>query len=285
MLEELMSSAQTEVAGQTNEEVQAEQTVETVEPTTTEEVTTEVPTINEIDINGQKVSLDEVRQGYIRQQDYIAKQQQLDAKLKEAEQSLQLVDYLRKNPQIAQRLYEDEKAPSVVQTVNPAMQEIENLKRELFQDKLNNTITNLKGKYSDFNEVEVMNKAVSMGVTDLEFVYNAMRGQNLDNIIAQRVKEELAAGKTATSAIKTGFKRAFITIFDSNITTILASIVLWILCPGSIKGFAITLLIGIVLSMFTAIVVTRSILKLIYNISGGKTSFLGLKREVEEDED
>lgn len=192
MLEELMSSAQTEVAGQTNEEVQAEQTVETVEPTTTEEVTTEVPTINEIDINGQKVSLDEVRQGYIRQQDYIAKQQQLDAKLKEAEQSLQLVDYLRKNPQIAQRLYEDEKAPSVVQTVNPAMQEIENLKRELFQDKLNNTITNLKGKYSDFNEVEVMNKAVSMGVTDLEFVYNAMRGQNLDNIIAQRVKEELA---------------------------------------------------------------------------------------------
>lgn len=192
MLEELMSSAQTEVAEQTNEEVQAEQTVETVEPTTTEEVTTEVPTINEIDINGQKVSLDEVRQGYIRQQDYIAKQQQLDAKLKEAEQSLQLVDYLRKNPQIAQRLYEDEKAPSVVQTVNPAMQEIENLKRELFQDKLNNTITNLKGKYSDFNEVEVMNKAVSMGVTDLEFVYNAMRGQNLDNIIAQRVKEELA---------------------------------------------------------------------------------------------
>ena len=192
MLEELMSSAQTEVAEQTNEEVQAEQTVETVEPTTTEEVTTEVPTISEIDINGQKVSLDEVRQGYIRQQDYIAKQQQLDAKLKEAEQSLQLVDYLRKNPQIAQRLYEDEKAPSVVQTVNPAMQEIENLKRELFQDKLNNTITNLKGKYSDFNEVEVMNKAVSMGVTDLEFVYNAMRGQNLDNIIAQRVKEELA---------------------------------------------------------------------------------------------
>ena len=104
-------------------------------------------------------------------------------------------------------------------------------------------------------------------------------------IIFERVKEEFAAGKTATSAIKTGFKRAFITILDSNVTTILASIVLWILCPGSIKGFAITLLIGIVLSMFTAIVVTRGILKLIYNISGGKTSFLGLKREVEEDED
>ena len=104
-------------------------------------------------------------------------------------------------------------------------------------------------------------------------------------IIFERVKEEYASGKTALSAIKTGFKRAFVTIIDSNITTVLASIVLWILCPGSIKGFAITLLIGIVLSMFTAIVVTRSILKLLYNISGGKTSFLGLKREVVEDED
>ena len=99
-------------------------------------------------------------------------------------------------------------------------------------------------------------------------------------IIFERIKEEYSAGKTVTTAIKTGFKRAFITIFDSNITTVLASIVLWILCPGSIKGFAITLLIGIVLSMFTAIVVTRFILKLLYNISGGKTSFLGLKREV-----
>ncbi|MBQ3234575.1 MAG: protein translocase subunit SecD [Clostridia bacterium] len=99
-------------------------------------------------------------------------------------------------------------------------------------------------------------------------------------IIFERIKEEYAAGKTVTTAIKTGFKRAFTTIFDSNITTVLASIVLWILCPGSIKGFAITLLIGIVLSMFTAIVITRFILKLLYNLSGGKTSFLGLKREV-----
>ena len=104
-------------------------------------------------------------------------------------------------------------------------------------------------------------------------------------IIFERIKEEYVSGKTAMSAIKTGFKRAFVTIFDSNITTVLASIVLWILCPGSIKGFAITLLIGIVLSMFTAIVVTRSILKLLYNLSGGKASFLGLKREVLVDDE
>ncbi len=102
-------------------------------------------------------------------------------------------------------------------------------------------------------------------------------------IIFERIKEEYASGKTVKSAINTGFKRAFITIFDSNITTILAAIVLWILCPGSIKGFAITLLIGIVLSMITAIVVTRSLIKLIGNLGGNKSSFLGLKREEVED--
>ena len=105
-------------------------------------------------------------------------------------------------------------------------------------------------------------------------------------IIFERIKEEYASGKTVRSAINTGFKRAFVTIFDSNITTILASIVLWILCPGSIKGFAITLLIGIILSMITAIVVSRSLIKLMYNLCDGKSSFLGLKREVtENDED
>lgn len=104
-------------------------------------------------------------------------------------------------------------------------------------------------------------------------------------IIFERIKEEYASGKTVKSAIKTGFKRAFVTIFDSNITTVLASIVLWILCPGSIKGFAITLLLGILLSMLTSIVVMRGILSLICSISGNKSSFLGLKREVTEDDE
>ncbi len=104
-------------------------------------------------------------------------------------------------------------------------------------------------------------------------------------IIFERIKEEYASGKTATTAIRTGFKRAFVTIFDSNITTVLASIVLWILCPGSIKGFAITLLLGIVLSMFTAIVVSRLLVNIMYNLSGGKASFLSLKKEVLFDEE
>ena len=86
-------------------------------------------------------------------------------------------------------------------------------------------------------------------------------------IIFERIREEYASGKVVGSAIKAGFKRAFVTIFDGNITTVLASIVLWIFCPGSIKGFAITLLLGIVLSMFTAIVVSRLLVNLLYNLA------------------
>ena len=105
-------------------------------------------------------------------------------------------------------------------------------------------------------------------------------------IIFERIREEYALGKTVNFAVQAGFKRAFITILDSNVTTILASIVLWILCPGSIKGFAITLLIGVVLSMITAIVVTRGLINLLLNLASNKSKFFNLKKEVlENDED
>ena len=102
-------------------------------------------------------------------------------------------------------------------------------------------------------------------------------------IIFEAIKDEYNSGKTVASAIKNGFKSAFVTILDSNVTTILASIVLWILCPGSIKGFAITLFIGIILSMLTSIVVSKVIVKLLGNLSEGSAKFFGLTREVEED--
>ena len=104
-------------------------------------------------------------------------------------------------------------------------------------------------------------------------------------IIFERINEEYKNGKTVVNAIKAGFKRAFITILDSNITTILAAIVLWILCPGSIKGFAITLLIGIVLSMITSILVTRGFVNLILPLSNNKVKLCNLTREVELDEE
>ena len=83
-------------------------------------------------------------------------------------------------------------------------------------------------------------------------------------LIFSRIREELAEGKDPQTAINEGFSRAFVTIFDANVTTLIASIVLYAIGTGPIKGFAITLSIGIITSMFTAIMGTRAIINLMY---------------------
>lgn len=84
-------------------------------------------------------------------------------------------------------------------------------------------------------------------------------------LIFERFKEEYHNGKTLRAAMDAGFNRAFATIFDSNMTTMAAVIVLFFLGTGPIKGFAITLGVGIILSMFTAITATRFMLKSLMN--------------------
>ena len=83
-------------------------------------------------------------------------------------------------------------------------------------------------------------------------------------LIFARIKEELANGLPPQSAINSGFERAFTTIFDANITTLIAAIILFSMGTGPVKGFAITLSVGIVTSMFTAIMVTRALVNLTY---------------------
>ena len=78
-------------------------------------------------------------------------------------------------------------------------------------------------------------------------------------IIFERIREELALGKTVRAAIESGYEHAFITILDANVTTLIAAFVLAWIGSGPIKGFAVTLSAGIVCSMFTAIFVTRSV--------------------------
>lgn len=87
-------------------------------------------------------------------------------------------------------------------------------------------------------------------------------------LIFSRIREELANGLTPAMAINTGFERAFLTILDANLTTLLAAVILYAVGTGPIKGFAITLSIGILTSMFTAIMGTRSMINLIY---GGRS--------------
>ncbi len=87
-------------------------------------------------------------------------------------------------------------------------------------------------------------------------------------LIFTRIREELASGLSPQGAIKAGFDNAFSTIVDANVTTLLVGIVLFSIGTGPVKGFAVTLMIGIATSMFTAIVVTRALVNLIY---GGRT--------------
>ena len=83
-------------------------------------------------------------------------------------------------------------------------------------------------------------------------------------LIFSRIREEFKAGLDPQTAINEGFSRAFVTIFDANVTTLIASLVLYTIGTGPIKGFAITLSIGILTSMFTAILGTRAIVNLMY---------------------
>ena len=83
-------------------------------------------------------------------------------------------------------------------------------------------------------------------------------------LIFSRIREELKEGKDPQTAIQEGFSRAFVTIVDANVTTLIASIILYAIGTGPVKGFAITLSIGILTSMFTAILGTRAIINLMY---------------------
>jgi preprotein translocase subunit SecD len=83
-------------------------------------------------------------------------------------------------------------------------------------------------------------------------------------LIFSRIKEELVNGLSPQQAINSGFDRAFTTILDANLTTLIVAVILYGVGTGSVKGFAVTLAIGILTSMFTAIVGTRSIINLIY---------------------
>lgn len=98
-------------------------------------------------------------------------------------------------------------------------------------------------------------------------------------IIFTRIKEEIGAGATVKNAIDVGFNKALSAILDSNITTLIASVVLYIMGTGTIKGFALTLGIGIVLSMFTALFVTKNLLKAVYTLGLKNPKLYGSKKD------
>lgn len=98
-------------------------------------------------------------------------------------------------------------------------------------------------------------------------------------IIYARIQEEIAAGRSVRTALKNGFSKAFSAIFDGNVTTLIAAFVLNWLGSGTIKGFAQTLALGIVLSMFTALVISRLLINAIYAVGVRNEKFYGKRKE------
>ncbi len=98
-------------------------------------------------------------------------------------------------------------------------------------------------------------------------------------IIFARIREEIAAGKSVATAIENGFSRARSAILDGNITTLIAAAVLGLRGSGSVKGFASTLAIGIILSMFTCMVITKLLLQAVYSIGLRDEKFYGKAKE------
>lgn len=98
-------------------------------------------------------------------------------------------------------------------------------------------------------------------------------------VIFARIREEIATGKTVQTSMKVGFQKAMSAILDGNITTLIAALVLMLLGSGTVKGFAYTLMVSIILSMFTALVVTRWILYALHGLGLKDEKFYGRAKE------
>nr|WP_320025552.1 protein translocase subunit SecD [uncultured Acetobacterium sp.] len=110
--------------------------------------------------------------------------------------------------------------------------------------------------------MSVMNVTLTLpGIAGLILTVGVAVDANV--IIFSRIREEARLGKSLMTAIDNGFSKAFGTILDSNVTTLIAGFVLFFMGTGSVQGFAVTLILGIVVSMFTAIVITKKLVKLL----------------------
>ena len=112
------------------------------------------------------------------------------------------------------------------------------------------------------------------------FILSIGMAVDFNIIIYERVKEEIRAGKSLRAGVESGFSRAFITVIDAHVTTLIAAVTLYYFGTGSIKGFALTLGVGILASLFTAITFTRLVLRWTVGISPKmNTTWFGVRRD------
>ena len=171
------------------------QTVDTtVTPTATENTQS---VAQEFDIEGVgKVTAKDIKEwklGHMRQSDYTRKTQEIAKQRDETKDALEVYNYLKANPGISQALASGD-ANALVNTpiankLNPVNSQFNDVNYRLARMELDTNLNQLKSKYSDFNEVEVLTEADRLGVGDLEFVYNALRGKNMDSMKATMTKQ------------------------------------------------------------------------------------------------
>ncbi|CAA7601691.1 Protein translocase subunit SecD [secD] [Acididesulfobacillus acetoxydans] len=112
------------------------------------------------------------------------------------------------------------------------------------------------------------------------FILSIGMAVDFNIIIYERVKEEIRLGKSLRAAVESGFSRAFITVIDAHVTTLITAVTLYVLGTGTIQGFALTLGIGILASLFTAITFTRTVLRWVVGINPQtNTRWYGVRRE------
>ncbi len=112
------------------------------------------------------------------------------------------------------------------------------------------------------------------------FILSIGMAVDFNIIIYERVVEELRLGKSLRAAVESGFSRAFVTVIDAHVTTLIAAATLYFLTTGSVRGFAVTLGVGILASLFTAITFTRLVLRLLVGISPTQnTLWYGVRRD------
>src|SRR5665648_999237 len=113
------------------------------------------------------------------------------------------------------------------------------------------------------------------------FILSIGMAVDFNIIIYERVKEEIRVGKSLRAGVESGFSRAFVTVIDAHVTTLIAALTLYTFGSGSIKGFALTLGIGILASLFTTITFTRLVLRLTVGIKPKmNTTWFGVRRDV-----
>jgi predicted DNA binding CopG/RHH family protein len=166
-------------------------------------VVTTTPT-NEIEIDGLgKVKFDDIKEwqkGHMRQSDYTKKTQEVAKQRQEAKEALEVFNYLKNNPQIAQALSNGD--VSAIQnnpafnSLNPQYQQYNDVNMKMATLELDLKLNDLKSRYPDFNEVEVLTEADKLGITDLEFVYNALQGKKLPTL-KEQIKKEIEASLTS----------------------------------------------------------------------------------------